>query len=139
MSMDKYKVISTLEGLERVLREVRLLDPSLIDQIAVRAGVLSSDVVEAESKLTECIEYIIESMVDVDGAPKLDIKGNYDHFEAVEDELSFTGTLDEAYQIRLIKQALGTSDCFDTNLQGLNSMLKAMGKPWTVRHNEDEE
>ena len=100
---------------------------------------MSSDVVEAESKLTECIEYIIESMVDVDGTPELDIKGNYDHFQAVEHELSFISTLDEAYQIRLIKQALGTSDCFDNNLEGLNSMLKAMDKPWTVRHNEDEE
>ena len=84
--MDRYKVISTLEVLERVLREVRLLDPSLIDQIAVRAGVLSSDVVEAESKLTECVEYIHSSMVDVDGAPKLDIKDNYSHFLAVEDK-----------------------------------------------------
>ena len=139
MSMDRYKVISTLEGLERILREVRLLDLNLIDQIAVRAGVLSSDVVEAESKLTECVEYIHESMVDVDEAPKLDIKGNYDHFLAVEDELSFISTLDEAYQITLIKQALGTSDCFDDNLEGFNSMLKAMGKPWTVRHNEDKE
>ena len=58
--MDRYKVISALETLEQVLREVRLLDPSLIDSIAVKAGVMSSDVVEAESKLTECIEYIIE-------------------------------------------------------------------------------
>ena len=58
MSMDRYKVISTLETLERVLREVRLLDPSLKDLLAVRAGVMSSDVVEAESKLTECVEYI---------------------------------------------------------------------------------
>ncbi len=72
--MDRYKVISTLETLERVLREVRLLDPSLIDSLAVKAGVMSSDVVEAESKLTECIEYIHSSMVDVDGAPELDIK-----------------------------------------------------------------
>ena len=139
MSRDKDEVISTLEALERVLREVRQLDPSLIDQVAVKAGVLSSDVVEAESNLTQCVEYIIESMVDVDEAPKLDIKGNYDHFKAVEHELSFTGTLSEAKQIRLIKQALGTSDCFDNNLEGLNSMLKAMGKPWAVRHNEDEE
>ena len=137
--MDRYKVISTLEALERVLREVRLLDPNIIDSLAVKAGVLSSDVVEAESKLTECIEYIIESMVDVDDPPELDIKDNRDHFEVVEHELSFISTLDEAYQIRLIKQALGTSDCFDDNLEGLNSMLKAMGKPWTVRHNEDEE
>ena len=139
MTMDRYEVISTLETLERVLREVRQLDPSLIDSLAVKAGVMSSDVVEAESKLTECIEYIHSSMVDVDEAPKLDIKGNYDHFTAVEDELSFISTLDEAYQIRLIKQALGASDCFDNNLEGLNSMLKAMDKPWTVRHNEDEE
>lgn len=139
MNMDRHKIINALETLERVLREVRLLDPSLIDQIAVKAGVLSSDVLEAESKLTQCIEYIIESMVAVDDAPKLDIKGNDDHFTAVEDELSFISTLDEPYQIRLIKQALGTSDCFDNNLEGLNSMLKAMGKPWTVRHNEDEE
>lgn len=137
--MDKYDVISALETLERVLREVRLLDPNIIDQIAVKAGVLSSDVVEAESNLTQCIEYIIESMVDVNDAPKLDIKGNYTHFEAVEHELSFISTLDEPYQIRLIKQALGTSDCFDDNLEGFNSMLKAMDKPWTVRHNEDEE
>lgn len=137
--MARYKVISTLEALERILREVRLLDPSLIDSLAVRAGVMSSDVVSAESKLTECIEYIIESMVDVDDAPKLDITGNCDHFQAVEDELSFISTLDEVYQIRLIKQALGTSDCFDNNLEGFNSMLRAMGKPWTVRHNEDEE
>ena len=139
MSMDRYKVVITLETLERVLREVRLLDPSLVDSIAVKAGVMSSDVVEAESKLTECIEYIHESMVDVDEALKLDIKDNYSHFLAVEDELSFISTLDEAYQIRLIKQALGTSDCFDDNLEGLNSMLKAMDKPWVVRHNEDEE
>ncbi len=139
MSMDRYKVTSTLETLERILREVRLLDPGLIDSLAVKAGVMSSDVVEAESKLTECIEYIIESMVDVDGAPELDIKDNYDHFTAVEDELSFISTLGEAYQIRLIKQALGTSDCFDNNLEGLNSMLKAMDKPWTVRHNNDKE
>ena len=137
--MDRHKVTSALETLERILREVRLLDPSLIDSLAVKAGVMSSDVLEAESKLTECIEYIHSSMVDVDDAPKLDIKGNYDHFTAVEHELSFTGTLDEPYQIRLIKQALGTSDCFDYNIEGLNSMLKAMGKPWTVRHNEDEE
>lgn len=136
--MDKYDVISALETLERVLREVRLLDPSIIDSLAVRAGVLSSDVVEAESNLTQCIEYIHESMVDVDEAPKLDIKDNYDHFQAVEDELSFTGTLSEAKQIRLIKQALGTSDCFDNNLEGLNSMLKAMDKSWTVIHNENE-
>ena len=53
MSMDRYKVISTLETLERILREVRLLDPSLIDSIAVKAGVMSSDVVEAESNLTQ--------------------------------------------------------------------------------------
>lgn len=139
MSMDRYKVTSTLETLERVLREVRQLDPSLIDSLAVKAGVMSSTVVEAESKLTQCIEYIIESMVDVDEAPKLDIEGNYDHFTAVEHELSFISTLDEAYQIRLIKQALGTSDCFDNNLEGFNSMLRAMGKPWTVRHNEDDE
>lgn len=137
--MDRYKVISTLETLERVLREVRLLDPSLIDSLAVKAGVMSSDVVEAESNLTQCIEYIHESMVDVDDAPKLDIKGNYDHFTVVEHELSFISTLDEVKQIRLIKQALGTSDCFDYNIEGLNSMLKAMGKPWTVRHNKDEE
>lgn len=139
MNMAKYKAISALEVLERVLREVRQLDPSLIDSIAVKAGVLSSDVLEAESNLTQCIEYIHSSMVDVDGAPELDIKGNYDHFKAVEHELSFISTLDEPYQIRLIKQALGKSDCFDDNLEGLNSMLKAMGKPWTVRHNEDEE
>ena len=139
MSMDRYKVISALETLERVLREVRLLDPSLKDLLAVRAGVTSSDVVSAESNLTQCIEYIHESMVDVDDAPELDIKGNRDHFEVVEHELSFISTLDEPYQIRLIKQALGMSDCFDDNLEGLNSMLKAMGKPWTVRHNEDEE
>ena len=139
MSMVKYKVISTLEALERVLREVRQLDPSLIDSLAVKAGVLSSDVVEAESNLTQCIEYIHSSMVAVDDAPKLDTKDNYDHFQAVEDELSFISTLDEPYQIRLIRQALGTSDCFDYNIEGLNSMLKAMGKPWTVRHNEDEE
>lgn len=137
--MDRHKVTSALETLERILREVRLLDPSLIDSLAVKAGVMSSDVVEAESKLTQCIEYIIESMVDVDDAPKLDIKGNYDHFTVVEHELSFISTLDEPYQIRLIKQALGTSDCFDNNLEGFNSMLRAMGKPWTVRHNEDEE
>lgn len=62
--MDRYDVISALEALERILREVRLLDPSLIDSLAVRAGVMSSDVVEAESKLTECIEYIHSSMVD---------------------------------------------------------------------------
>ena len=80
MSMDKYDVISALETLERVLREVRLLDPNLIDSLAVRAGVLSSDVLEAESKLTECVEYIHSSMVAVDDAPKLDIKDNYDHF-----------------------------------------------------------
>ena len=139
MSMAKYEVISNLEALERVLREVRLLDPSLIDSLAVKAGVMSSDVLEAESKLTECIEYIHDTMVDVNDAPKLDIKDNYDHFRAVEHELSFISTLDEPYQIRLIKQALGTSDCFDDNLEGLNSMLKAMNKPWTVRHNEDEE
>ena len=137
--MDRHKVTSALETLERILREVRLLDPSLIDSIAVKAGVLSSDVLEAESKLTECIEHIHDSMVDVDEAPKLDIKDNYDHFKAVEHELSFISTLDEPYQIRLIKQALGTSDCFDYNIEGLNSMLKAMGKPWTVRHNKDEE
>ena len=106
MTMDRYKVISALETLERILREVRQLDPSLIDQIAVRAGVMSSDALEAESKLTECIEYIHESMVDVDDAPKLDIKDNRDHFEVVEHELSFISTLDEACQIRLIKQAL---------------------------------
>ena len=139
MSMAKYEVISNLEALERVLREVRLLDPSLIDSLAVKAGVMSSDVLEAESKLTECVEYIHSTMVDVNDAPKLDIKDNYDHFKAVEHELSFISTLDEPYQIRLIKQALGTSDCFDNNLEGLNSMLKAMGKPWTVRHNEDED
>ena len=139
MSMAKYEVISNLEALERVLREVRLLDPSLIDSLAVKAGVMSSDVLEAESKLTECVEYIHSTMVDVNDAPKLDIKDNYDHFKAVEHELSFISTLDEPYQIRLIKQALGTSDCFDDNLEGLNSMLKAMGKPWTVRHNEDED
>ena len=137
--MDRYKVISALEALERVLREVRLLDPSIIDSLAVKAGVMSSDVLEAESKLTECIEYIHDTMVDVNDAPKLDIKDNYDHFKAVEHELSFISTLDEPYQIRLIKQALGTSDCFDNNMEGLNSMLKAMGKPWTVRHNEDED
>jgi len=139
MSMAKYEVISNLEALERVLREVRLLDPSLIDSLAIKAGVMSSDVLEAESKLTECIEYIHDTMVDVNDAPKLDIKDNYDHFRAVEHELSFISTLDEPYQIRLIKQALVTSDCFDDNLEGLNSMLKAMGKPWTVRHNEDED
>ena len=122
-----------------MLREVRLLDPSLIDQIAVRAGVLSSDVLEAEGNLTQCIEHIHSSMLDVDDPPELNIKDNREHFEVVEYELSFTGTLDEAKQIRLIKQALGTSDCFDNNLEGLNSMLKAMDKPWTVRHNEDEE
>ena len=137
--LPEHNVISTLEGLERILREVRQLDPNLIDSLAVRAGVLSSDVLEAESKLTGCIEYIHESMVDVDETPKLNIKDSYDHFTAVEDELSFISTLDEAKQIRLIKQALGTSDCFDNNLEGFNSMLKAMGKPWTVRHNEDEE
>jgi len=137
--MAKYEVISNLEALERVLREVRLLDPSLIDSLAVKAGVMSSDVLEAESKLTECVEYIHSTMVDVNDAPKLDIKDNYDHFRAVEHELSFISTLDEPYQIRLIKQALGTSDCFDDNLEGLNSMLKAMNKPWTVRHNEDED
>ena len=137
--MCRYKIISALETLERILREVRLLDPSLIDSLAVRAGVLSSDVLEAESNLTQCIEYIHSSMVGVDEAPELDIKGDYDHFRAVEHELSFISTLDEAYQIRLIKQTLGMSDCFDDNLEGLNSMLKAMGKPWTVRHNEDEE
>lgn len=139
MSMGRYKVISALETLERILREVRQLDPSIKDSIAVRAGVLSSDVLEAESKLTQCIEYIHENMVDVDEAPKLDIRGNDDHFTAVEDELSFISTMAEVYQIRLIKQALGTSDCFDNNIEGFNSMLKAMGKPWTVRHNEDEE
>ena len=139
MSMDRYKVISTLETLERILREVRLLDPSLIDSIAVKAGVLSSDVVEAESNLTQCVEYIHESMLDVDDPPELDLKDNYDHFTVVEHELSFISTLDEPYQIRFIKQALGTSDCFDDNLEGFNSMLRAMGKPWTVRHNEDEE
>ena len=100
MSMAKYDVISALETLERVLREVRLLDPSLIDSLAVKAGVMSSDVVEAESNLTQCIEHIIESMVDVDGAPTLDIKDNRDHFEA-----------------------LGTSDCFDTNLGHKNRIL----------------
>lgn len=63
--MDKHKVISTLETLERVLREVRQLDPSLINSIAVRAGVLSSDVVEAESKLAECVEYIEWWMMEV--------------------------------------------------------------------------
>ena len=63
--MDRHKVTSALETLERILREVRLLDPSLIDSLAVRAGVLSSDVLEAESKLTECVEYIHSSMVDV--------------------------------------------------------------------------
>ena len=52
--MVKHKVISTLETLERVLREVRLLDPSLIDSLAVKAGVMSSDVVEAESKKSKC-------------------------------------------------------------------------------------
>lgn len=66
--MDRYKIISTLEALERILREVRLLDPSLIDSIAIKAGVMSSDVLEAESNLTQCIEYIIDSMVDVDDA-----------------------------------------------------------------------
>ena len=44
----------------------------------------------------------------------------------------------DKYDVISTLEALGTSDCFDNNLEGLNSMLKAMGKPWTVRHNKDE-
>lgn len=43
------------------------------------------------------------------------------------------------YEVISTLEALGTSDYFDNNLEGFNSMLKAMDKPWTVRHNEDEE
>lgn len=127
---DKDDVTALLERLERVCREVKGLPSFAKHSMAVNAGCLESDLDELEDLVTQACE-VVGEMHDADETGNLDIT-NSDHSDAITDALESLGECSERTQIKIIKTAIEMSDCFDANLEGLNSMLADCDKPWVV-------
>ena len=137
MIHDKDNVVTLLERLERVTREVKGLPEDVKGKIAVNAGCLVTDLDELEGLVEQAREHV-EEMKDPDEYFDLDLD-NDDHYKAVLDAMAGLGSVNERDQINIIKEALESSDCFDTNIEGLNSMFRNIDKPWFVISTESRE
>ena len=127
---DKDGVMELLERLERVCREVKGLPDFAKLSIALNAGCLVRELDNLEELVSEAKEHV-ESMKDPDEYFDLDLD-NDDHYKAVGDAMVNLDGINERDQINIIKEALQASNCFDTNIEGLNSMLQTINKPWFV-------
>ena len=127
---DKNSVVTLLERLERVCREVRGLPDEIKGRMAINAGCLVNDLDDLEGLLEQAREHV-ESMKDPDEYFDLDLD-NDDHYKAILDAMVSLHSINDRDQINIIKEALEASDCFDDNIEGLNSMFKAIDKPWFV-------
>ena len=130
MIYDKDSVVTLLERLERVLREVKGLPEDVKGKIALNAGCLVTDLDELEGLVEQAREHV-ESMKDPDEYFDLDLD-NDEHYKAVLDAMVSLHSVNERDQINIIKEVLVSSDCFDTNIEGLNSMFRNIDKPWFV-------
>lgn len=130
-------VVRLLGRLERVLREVRE-QPELIKRVmAVRAGCLESDIDALEDEVREAIG-VIDVMQYEGEVCDLDLS-DCEHCDAVKEALDGLGAIEDCYQVEVLERAIKASDCFDSNLEGLNSMLQEAGKDWYVIHQDTKQ
>lgn len=127
---DKDNVLTLLERLERVCREVKGLPDDVRQGIAVNAGCLVTDLDELEELVEQGREHV-ESMKDVDDAPNLDISEGL-HFGAIKSALYYMDSLDEDCQVEIFDIVLKESTCFDTDIERFNQSIKDAGKDWFV-------
>ena len=127
---DKDGVVRLLERLERVSREIKGLPSFAKCSIAVNAGCLETDLDELEGLVAQACD-VVREMYDSHETGNLDITDS-DHSDAIIDALDSLGDCNERTQIKVIKTAIEMSDCFDANIEGLNSMLEDAGKEWFV-------
>lgn len=127
---DKDGVVALLERLERVCREVKGLPSFVKHTMAVQAGCLETELDELEGLVIQARECVGE-MLDSHETGNLDITDS-DHSDAIIDALDSLGNCNERTQIKVIKAAIEASDCFDTDIERLNSMLEDAGKEWFV-------
>lgn len=128
---DKDSVVTLLDRLERVCREVRGLPEDVKQGIAVQAGCLVNDLDELEGLVEQCKTVVEDDLCDGDDTVDLDLD-NDDHYKSVLDAMVGLGSINDRDQINIIKEALEASDCFDANIEGLNSMFRDIDKPWFV-------
>ena len=130
MIHDKDSVVTLLERLERVCREVKGLPEFVKRGMALNVGCLVTDLDELEGLVEQGREHV-ESMSDIDDAPDLDISEGL-HFEAIKNALCYMDSLDEDCQVEIFDIVLKESTCFDTDVERFNVSIKDAGKDWFV-------
>jgi len=130
----KDEVLTALNTLSRIMREVRALDNETKRLISVNAGCSATDVDECEGVVDAIHEYITDEMCDLDNIPALDIDANFD---IIDDALEHVDRLSERHQISILDTVMRNVDCFDSNIEGLNELLKECNKPWLVIHRDE--
>ena len=127
---DKDGVVTLLERLERVSREVKGLPSFAKRNMAVQAGCLESDLDELEGLVTQACD-VVREMHDSHETGNLDIT-EAPHRSAIKDVLRFIDQLDDDDQLEVLEIAIKESTVFDTDIERLNSMLEDTGKEWFV-------
>ena len=127
---DKNNVVTLLERLERVCREVKSLPDDVKQGIAVQAGCLVNDLDGLEGLVEQCKEHV-ETMRDSDDSVDLDIKDE-GHRSSIRYALRFIDTLDDDDQVEIFDVVVTEITAFDSDIERLNECLVDAKKPWRV-------
>ena len=128
--MSKNSVVTLLERLERVCREVKGLPEDVKQGIAVQAGCLVTDLDELEGLVEQAKEHV-ETMRDSDDSVELDIK-DAGHRSSIRYALYFIDTLDDDDQVEIFDVVVKEITAFDSDIERLNECLVDAKKPWRV-------
>ena len=127
---DKNSVMTLLERLEKVCREVKGLDETVKQGIAVQAGCLVTDLDELEGLVEQAKEHV-ETMRDADDSVDLDIK-DAGHRSSIRYALYFIDTLNDDDQVEIFDVVIKEITAFDSDVERLNECLVDAKKPWRV-------
>lgn len=127
---DKDDVVTLLERLEKVCREVKGLPEFVKASMALNVRCLITDLDELEGLVEQAKEHV-ESMSDIDDTPYLDISEGL-HFETIKNALYYMDSLDEDCQVEIFDIVLKESTCFDTDIERFNVSITDAKKDWFV-------
>ena len=127
---DKDSVVTLLDRLERVCREVKGLPEDVKQGMAVQAGCLVTDLDELEGLVEQCREHV-ETMRDSDDSVDLDIK-DAAHRSSIRDALYYIDTLSDDDQVEIFDVVIKEITAFDSDIERLNECLVDAKKPWRV-------
>ena len=127
---DKDSVVSLLERLERVCREVKGLPEFVKRSMALNAGLLENDLDDLEGLIEQTKEHV-ETMRDADDSVDLDIKDN-GHRSSIRYALRFIDSLEDDDQVEIFDVVVKEITAFDSDIERLNACLVDAKKPWRV-------